>query len=285
MKKITAFIILILTLCLLAGCSGNGGSEETTPEETTPEATTETQPEETVPMMEINPDDIVWDIEMLEEGSDTLFGIYYTNNSPYIVTRIEVRFKPKAEMTPEEQEAFVIYDEEEMEQIFISGYNSHFAASGETTVSVPCEINASGLVVTNPLHFQAMEPASITIFFLGGNGALYKTTKDLTTGEISSEIEREVAHQWYDNELGNLIPEPDGEVLKSAFGFGFFNAIMYGAEREDFDKYKKACAEAGFTVNARETSGFYGAQNADGIILKIFFFENDAELDITVEKE
>ena len=272
-------MILILALTLLSACSGKE-HEETAPAESSEETT------EPIAVVEFNPDDIVWEIEIFEgSGEETPYNIFYTNNSPFLVTRIEVRFEPKAEMTPEQQEAFAIYDEEEMAQIFISGYNAHFASPGEQTVSTPCEISASGLAVTNPMQFEAMEPVMITVFYMGSDGKQYKAVKDLITGECTNEIHKENPHQWAESELGALIPEPDCPVITSNISIDSFHAIMYGATRESFEEYKSACADAGFTENIRENDAFYGADNADGIKLSLYFFENDAELDINVEKE
>ena len=97
--------MLLVAACVLtlAACGTDKpepeSTEQTTPEQTEP-VTEETTKEIFVP--DFNPDDIIWELGSYDHNGVDTFGVTYTNNSPYTVTRVEVRFELKEELTEEE---------------------------------------------------------------------------------------------------------------------------------------------------------------------------------------
>ena len=286
MKRLTALILAAACVLTLASCGPDKPDPESA-EPITPEqsetVTEETSKEIFVP--DFNPDDITWELGSYDHNGVDTFGVTYTNNSPYTVTRVEVRFELKEELTEEEALAFEIYSEEEMAVIFISGYNPFFALPSEEVDFAACEISASGLEVTNPVQMGAVEPVSVAVYFLNGEGSEIKTEKNLITGEIATNVFRERAHFWADSELSALIPEPEGDVVTSSISFKAFHSVRYGADAEYFGTYIDGCIAAGFDKEAKRNDYFYGATDGNGNWLRLYYFPDYAEIDINLDSE
>ena len=87
--------------------------------------------------------------------------------------------------------------------------------------------------------------------------------------------------EWSSIELNAVIPEPPSNkgALYSNSDERFY-ASFYRISDEQYNNYRKACEETGFTVDAEKTSNSYDAYNSDGYSLKISHYTDELNIEL-----
>ena len=82
--------------------------------------------------------------------------------------------------------------------------------------------------------------------------------------------------EWASIELNAVIPEPPSNK-GTLYGNSDerFNATFNGVPDEKYNKYQKACEEAGFNVDAEKSTGLYNAYNSDGYSLMLSHYSDE----------
>ncbi|WP_432650676.1 DUF6591 domain-containing protein [Huintestinicola sp.] len=275
-KTVTALCLSITMLFGLTGCSGNEGSVF--------DSTFSAKDA-------IKIEDIDWNVTESILDGDRIVSFNYTNNSKYTILDVEMKFRQKADITPEQLSVFDELKEkrdwtdEEIADIYILGYNRKCADPGETVSDSPCCINGTYTYVENIAQYEIMEPDMVSIAFVGKNGKGYTLYYDFSSQTYSEASQGgSDLHQWSDNELCRLLPKLEAPaVTVRSDREDYFSFSAYGVSNEDYAAYAEAVKEKGFTDISFERSTQLRATNADGIEVRISYNSIDEQLNCQIE--
>lgn len=240
-------------------------------------------------------EELDWSIAESVLDGERFISFNYTNNSKYTVLDMEIRFKLKEGLTPEDMTPFAElkadreWTDEELMEVYIEGVNQKCAAPGETVADSPCYINGTGTQVETMAQVDLMEPEMASIAIIGDDGLGYAVFYDFMTkayGESSSGGHD--LHEWSDSELSSLIPKAEFtavSVTTDEEDRFYFRA--YDASREAYKSYVEAVKEKGFTQIEFEGDGAYPsyrARNGDGIEVDISYNPMREEMGGSLEK-
>lgn len=161
------------------------------------------------------------------------------------------------------------WDDEEIADMYILGYNRRCADPGETVSDSHCTLNGTYTPVGSMAEYELMEPDNVSISFIADDGfayIMYYNFKTQTYGE-SSRGALDI-NQWSDSELCSLIPEPDFvATVVSTDEEDCFKFRSYGVTVGDYLSYVDLLKEAGFTNIERESSSSFVASNGDNVVI------------------
>lgn len=204
---------------------------------------------------------ISWSVdEVTVNGMDYIM-YSYTNNTSYKIMDVEMIFKQREDITPEqlsvfnkEKEAYK-WTDEEISKIYVLGYNRKTVEPGETSTGSPCVLNGTYIPATLE-QYALMEPDSVTIAIVhGGKGYSinynFKTQKALDLSNGGKEL-----YDWPDGELVDMVPKPEFEIVDTTSNDGsLLSYDIYGVTFSDYNAYVDQCKQKGFTnaVNISES--------------------------------
>lgn len=267
--------------------------DASTSEHSTHESESDTPTASNIQNDEIRFTDITWTVEQ-GQYNDTEFCLFsYTNNSPFVITDLEMRFEQKEDTSDEQREKLFgeLKEEwnmsnEDIAELNLTAHTQKLADPGETISDKPMYLN-SFYGPTDYDIFGIMEPASMKISFIGSDERIHSGEIDCQSEKYRDSGKTEVADQWSDNVLAQLLPKPDSSViLVSIDRDDCFWAYAYGMTSVDYEQYIENCQEKGFNVDAdtfdfTETSSFY-AYDADGNRLSVTYDSMKEELSIEI---
>lgn len=286
MKKIITLLLLTLGIFGLIGCGKKEESKVDT-SETDMLASTE------VPL-EKNPikiEDIDWSVEpMLIDGANVV-SFNYTNNSEYTIADVELKFKQKEGVTPEQLSAFsylkedelLPWTDEEIAEVYVTGYNRKVAEPGETVTTSPVVLKNSYSRIKDMSEYDIMEPESISIAYIHGKKAYVEYYDFLTQTYGESTEGGKSIQTWSDSKIAKQLPKIKSPVItieddeKNIFSFK-----AYGVTREGFEGYVKEIQDTGFDGTLKEGSGVYNA-SGDGYAVEIYFDSIEEMIKCTIE--
>ena len=289
LKKTKYFMLCSLAMGLLTAC-GNAAvmDKSSSTEESKVVVSTEADDE-----MELKVEDIDWCVEESILDGNKFLSLNYTNNSQYTIMDVEITFKQKEGLTPEQLSAFDKYKEtyeltdEEVAEIYILGYNRKCAKPGETVKDSPLVLNGTYYFAESMEQYELMEPETITVVFIGSDEKGYVMYYDYKSQVYGSSTHDAVdIHQWSDKDLAKLIGIPDCPAINvdededDSFGF-----TAYGVKKDLYKAYVADVKERGFTKEADEDETSYEAVNADGVTIDITFSFVEESMDVELEKE
>lgn len=277
-RKMLTTIAVMMTALALTACGG-GKNEETvtvskneqgeSEKEQTKEQTEEMMTPEGVPF---SMDDIAW--EVVEENIDgqRVLSFNYTNNTSYVITDIEMQFKQREDVTPEQRAVFddvkteFEMTDEEVAEIYMLGYNRKFADPGETVSASPCSFNGTYTIMDNIEQYNLMEPDTASIAYIGNDDKIYMTYYDFKLQEFgSSTQDGKEMYQWSESEISSLLPKPDFKVVQvSNDSEEYFSFSVFGVVQDEYKTYLEECKTKGFSNVEYETETSYNATNEDG---------------------
>ena len=270
-NKFYVVCTLLVILFSLAGCGSNGG--QSTQSNSSQSAGSFSAKDA------IKIEDIDWVVKESVLDGERFISFNYTNNSQYTILDVEMEFVQKEGTTAEQLKVFDKLKEdrewtdEEVEEIYIKGYNRKIADPGETVTDSPCVINGTYTLVENIKQYEIMEPDMISIAFIGADGkgyAIYYDFKTQSYGESSQGAQD--LQQWSDSEISSLLPMAEFKaVMVSSDEDDRFFFYAYGVSREEFEAYVESVKTNGFTDVGFEGDNSYRATNADGIEANITY--------------
>lgn len=242
---------------------------------------------------EIQYKDIAWAVEQGQYNGSEFCLFSYTNNSPFIITDMEMRFEQKKDTT-DEQRAQLFgelketwdMDDKDIAKMYLAGYTKKIADPGETISDKPMYLN-SFFGATDYDMFSIMEPKSITVSFIGSDGRIHSGEIDCQSEKYRDTGKTIVADQWSDSSLAQLLPKPDSTVITVSFDRDdVYWAYAYGMTSIDYENYIENCQSLGFTNDVSsfdftETSSFY-ANDAAGNRISIDFDATNEELSVRI---
>lgn len=102
-------------------------------------------------------------------------------------------------------------------------------------------------------------------------------------GKITRNNDKKVTYKWPSYGIAALLPEPAAKYGKIySKSEDYFSIELYFVSQSDFENYVDACRESGFTVDYREFSSHYYADDKNGNSLTISFDNKDAEMSISL---
>ncbi len=217
--------------------------------------------------------DFDWSVEEGILDGERFISFNYTNNSQYIIMDVEMEFRQKKGITADQLAVFdnlkaeQEWSDEEVNQIYILGYNRKCADPGETVSDSPCVINGTYRWVENMEQYEIMEPDMVSIAFIGNDGKGYAIYYDYITQSYGESSQGgQDLQQWSDSEISSLLPKTKYKAVKVSSDDDdrfFFNA--YGVSRGEFEEYVASVKKNGFTDVDFEGNDSYMATNTDGI--------------------
>lgn len=90
--------------------------------------------------------------------------------------------------------------------------------------------------------------------------------------------------EWYDMELGSVLPTPQsnvGEILDNSDDQ--LSIYIYSTSKDDYKIYVSECQSKGFVVESEKSDRQYTAFNEDGYELELWYNDYDKELHISLE--
>ncbi len=88
---------------------------------------------------------------------------------------------------------------------------------------------------------------------------------------------------WPSTGLATALPKPSvlkGEVFSNSDTY--FKAEVKKCSEKDYQSYVAACADKGFSTDAKTNTSSYEATNEDGLKLRIDYYESMKEMDVTL---
>lgn len=238
-------------------------------------------------------EDIDWNVTEGVMDGERFISFNYVNNSAYTIMEIELVFKQKEGTTTEQLSVFNELKEdrewtdEDVQNIYILGFNSKFADPGEQVSDSPCVIDGTYTLVENMAQYEIMEPNMMTIGYIGDDGKGYIEYYDFGSKSYgSSSRGAQDLQQWSTTEISGLLPKAKFRAVsvdtdeKDSFSFS-----AYGVSREEYQEYVNSVKEKGFITEESEESNSYSASNTDGIVVDISYTAVKETITVSIDKE
>lgn len=292
MKKIS--VVALSAVMAVGSCFGTvytAGSKETIEPETTEEveeSEEEKKPSKGKYTVPFSFEDLEWAVEQGVQYGERMILNSYTNNTDCDILDLYVTYTRKDGVTDEQMvEAFPEereendgwYTDEEIADFEIYATNHAYTRPGEFADPSELLVDATTELTTEE-QLSLFDPDIAEITYLDGD-KLYVAYYDFVSGKISCDPSRAIdAHRWSDSDLAKLIPEPDYEVVTIDFDDDdYFSFDFRGVSMDDFNDFKNACIEAGFTENVEcDYEEWYEAYNKDGVELDLEYSDNSRKI-------
>lgn len=280
-RKCKMMVNISLIICILFGVLGCDSDVENSL------SNEPFSPKEAIKIEEID-----WKINESIMDGEKFISLDYTNNSEYTILDVEIEFKQKEDVTDEQLGVFDklkeywSWDEEDVKNVYILGYNRKCAEPGETVSDSPLVINGTYILAESMEQVDIMEPNMVTIAFIGKDGkgyTIYYDYKSNTYGESSYGATD--LHQWSESEISGLLPKAEFKAVNvSSDEEDRFFFYAYGVSIEEFNAYVDEIKEKGFTDVQFESGTSYRALNSDNIEANITYDYVEEQLTGCVEK-
>lgn len=131
-------------------------------------------------------------------------------------------------------------------------------------------------------HYKLVEPDIMTIRYIDEE-KIHTLYYDFKSQSYSQEEESEQAFEWGDSKLADLLPKPDAAVVeKGTDEDTMFSFEAYGITAQEYDTYKEACKEMGFTKDASSWEGNYDADDENGYSLSVTYDEDEHSMSVRI---
>lgn len=297
LKKMGGFCLVIGMILSVVGC-GSAPSSKDSQKKVTQNTDSETnkdvnQKTNVYKKDAIKIEDIDWNVAEGVIDGERFVSFNYVNNSAYTIIDIELEFKQKEGTTAEQLSLFNElkadneWTDEEIQEIYILGYNRKCADSGEQVSDSPCVINGTYTLVENMAQYEIMEPDMMTIGYIGDDGKGYVEYYDFGSLSYGSSSQGAQDLQlWSTTEISGLLPKEKFRAVsvdtdeKDSFSFS-----AYGVSREEYQEYVNSVKEKGFITEEFEGSDSYSASNAEGFVVDISYIAVEETMIGDIEKE
>lgn len=298
-RRLSLFAIGLSFMFILTSCrtSSDGQSDSPTdvPAERAPPANVSSEPDNAYETPAagfsakgaVKIEEIDWSVEESLVDGECFISFGYTNNSPYTILDLEIRFEQRENLTAEDLAAFDElkaereWSDEDVARIHIEGANHKCAFPGDTVSGYPCNINGTGTWVQSMAQYELMEPDMATICLIGDDGKGYVEYYDFKSNIYGESSQGGIdLHQWSDSELAQLLPKAESvavQVDRDDEEVFYFTA--YGSSVESFTAYVEEVKKKGFTVVDYEGPDTYRATDGNGIQAVITFDSMRNELE------
>lgn len=264
-KNILVILILAILLLGIAGCGDDESAALIDPGDP------------------VKVEDIDWIVENCIFEDEASLSFNYTNNSPYIITSVDMTFTPKTDVTSEQLDIFSNVTDD-VSDVYILGCNRKFSDPGETVTDSPCFINGTNTLVENMEQFGLMEPSSVTITYIGFDNLMRAVYYDYKTQTVSEYGESLTLYNWSDGDLAKLVPKPAERVVRvRTDDEDKFRFTIYDCSRERFEEYVQECKDAGFTEDFSSRTNSYSAKSTNGFELELRYYYVEETISVKIE--
>ena len=233
-------------------------------------------------------EDIDWiTTESILDG-ERIVSFNYTNKSKYTILDVEMEFTQKPDVTKEQMSAFDDYIEwreltdEEINEIYILGYNRKVAEPNETVTDSPCCIDGTFTYVESASQLEAMEPNMVTIVFEGKDKKGYTIYYDFKSKTYSEATQGGIdLHQWSESEFAKQIPKMEAAaVTVNRDDEKEFYFRAFGISQSDYTNYVEAVKQNGFDNINYERDTRFDATSSNGNEITCTYTPIDEELSV-----
>lgn len=283
MKQRILSLLLLLALCLSAcGTSapaGDGGGSQSAPK---------------VP--ELKMEDIAWSVEGGIVDGQRMLMLECTNNSPYTIAELSLSFSEKDDLTDEQKENFyqdltdtLPLKQEDLDElrerpIGMSAQTTRLLRPGQTDDHTSLCYYEGVFYVQSADQYELVQPDIAAIDYVA-DGRLYTMYYDFVSQKADYDPDSESAVYWPDNDLTQLIPQPESEYIKDFIsGEDQFYVFVHGMDGAAIDAYLAQCKEAGFTQDDGSYGNVSKLKNADGYRLELCPDPEAAILQLQLER-
>lgn len=297
-KQVIGLAISAMCLSSIAGCGGTNtaGSATTaagvdisteaasvaeTEKDETEGSTTEAETVAANYEVPFTMADIDWHVEEKIIDGERKYGLYYTNNTSYNIIEIDIDYTRKSDATDDQMLAAFselrrendgYYDDDEILDFGLRAINRGFAVPGATVEPESIYPSKGYSDITSEDQYSLFEPDIATIAYVDGD-KVYPAYYDFKNDEMSCDIYSVIdKYTWTDSAFASNLPKPDLYIVR--LGNDEDDKVdfdAYGVTQSDFEAYKDACVQKGFTVDVNEYENHYEAKNADGLNLELIY--------------
>ena len=282
-RFLSASLLIVMLLSLLAGCSNNSSKSD---------GKIETDSKSN----NLKIEDIDWSVDEGIVDGDRYVMLSYTNNSKYTISYFEISFSEKSDITEEQKAKYFedikkivevdesdpedVSDFEELKsrEISMSVESEQVCSPGESISNEKCNYYSGYYYLRNIEHFNLVEPDIAVIKYIDDN-KIYTLNYDFKSKKYTKDNKTEVAFYWTEKAIGSNIPKPKADIVSCGVDYDDrFSFDIHGWSLSDFDAYVDECQGKGFTVDKREHEGFYSADSENGYNIYLSFDEDDGEV-------
>ena len=294
-KMMTVVLAGAMTLSTMA-CGANTETAKEANTSTTQETGTETEEksdgnstDDTPKGEDLKIEDIDWSVEESILDGERVIAFNYTNNTPYTIVSIEIKFTQKEGTTAEQLKVFDEmkakhdWSDEDISDMYLTGGSKRVVDPGET-VSDPSCFTKQGYYVETMEQYELMEPNMASIAYIGNDDKAYAKYYDFKTQKYSDSSEGGIdIHEWSDSEISSLLPKCEARVVKVDYDRDdFFSFVAYGVSKEEFEVYSELCKEKGFVD---DEGGTWYTADYDGYELQINYNKKNESMAVSIKKE
>lgn len=284
---ILACATFVLALGLM-GCAASGetsGSGGASGSSSAAESASKTPPQAQIAYEEIE-----WKVDSAVVDGVRRVGMTYTNNSPYKILSVDLRFSAKPDLTDEQLGALssMEYLDDPVASLMDGGMNvENYTTVEAGATSQAKSVSCGGYYIKSMDQYELVQPDLMRVTFATDDGWLFAETIDcLNGGTVSMNGKAVNANQWGDGDLAKTLPRPEDMLIanmdESTSSFSF---DAYDVTAEEFTAYVDTCKAAGFTTESESDENSYEAVNADGTYqIDLYYYASSMHMDAEVEK-
>lgn len=271
MKKIFTFALATTMLISLVACGSNN--------KTTEKSTTQNP--------QFSMEDIVWSVDEGIVHGERYVLMSYTNNSPFVISGLEIFFTEKDSISIEEKEIYYSevqklfdFSDDDLADVKEREISMHtetdkIVAVGETASNINCYYYSGYYYLKNLAHYNLVEPDIATIRYID-DGKIYTVNYDFKSDKYTMDNKTVEAYQWSTTTLGDRIPKPDVQVVERGLdNETIFMFSAYGISLDQFNAYVEECKAIGYTIDSYSYEGSYDADNSEMYNIDLYYREDD----------
>lgn len=271
MKKIFTFALATTMLISLVACSSNN--------KTTEKSTTQNP--------QFSMEDIVWSVDEGIVHGERYVLMSYTNNSPFVISGLEIFFTEKDSISIEEKETYYSevqklfdFSDDDLADVKEREISMHtetdkIVTVGETASNINCYYYSGYYYLKNLAHYNLVEPDIATIRYID-DGKIYTVNYDFKSDKYTMDNKTVEAYQWSTTTLGDRIPKPDVQVVERGLdNETIFMFSAYGISLDQFNAYVEECKAIGYTIDSYSYEGSYDADNSEMYNIDLYYREDD----------
>lgn len=241
--------------------------------------------------------DFVWNVGQGKKNGKDVYVFNLTNNSKYDLLGVDIKYKTKSGLTPEQLSVFDGFMSKHASYIKEGQTTADVNLQGKDEAYVPSKGAVENVLVALGIgdsswrespttqQFDLMEPSELQLAVVDGD-ILYFAYYDFTSQTWKIDSKTVELNKWPSSEIGKIIPKIEGHVFRSMSydSIGTIDIDVYNVTTEEYNEYVSKLKSNGFTEEIKEndysSSLTWEAKDKDGNSVKLDYKKEKKQLDI-----